>query len=84
MAAVEAGELPIGGRETLEPDESRLEDVFLKLRTLRGISESEIAAGEAAPLLEAGLLVDDRGRLVPTDRGMLLLNEVVLGLTRKP
>jgi hypothetical protein len=27
------------------------------------------------------LLTDDGGSLVPTERGMLLLNELVLGLT---
>ena len=31
--------------------------------------------------VRSGLLTDDLGTLVPTERGMLLLNELVLGLT---
>jgi hypothetical protein len=33
------------------------------------------------PFVASGLLVDDLGQLVPTERGMMLLNELVLGLT---
>ena len=40
--------------------------------------------GRAAPVLQSGLLLDDDGNLVPTERGMLLLNELVLGLTGWP
>ena len=40
------------------------------------------AKGEGGPFVASGLLVDDFGQLVPTERGMLLLNELVLGLTR--
>jgi oxygen-independent coproporphyrinogen-3 oxidase len=83
MAAVESGELPIGGKETLGSADARFEETFLRLRTFRGISAREIGVAEAAPLLETGLLKDERGRLVPTERGMLLLNEVVLALGPK-
>jgi hypothetical protein len=37
--------------------------------------------GRAEPYLQSGLLLDDDGNLIPTERGMLLLNELVLGLT---
>jgi hypothetical protein len=37
--------------------------------------------GGERPYVESGLLVRDNGTLVPTERGMLLLNELVLGLT---
>ena len=38
----------------------------------------------AAPFVESGLLVDEFGQLIPTERGMLLLNELVLALTEAP
>ena len=34
-----------------------------------------------APFLESGLLLDQDGALIPTERGMLVLNELVLALT---
>jgi hypothetical protein len=36
--------------------------------------------GKAEPFLLSGLLEDRGGALVPTERGMLLLNELVLAL----
>jgi hypothetical protein len=56
--------------------------VFLRLRILQGIPASWVDDGREEPYVESGLLVRDDGHLVPTERGMLLLNELVLGLTR--
>jgi oxygen-independent coproporphyrinogen-3 oxidase len=81
LATVERGELPIGGSESLDPQDAYLEEVFLRLRTLEGIPSSWVDDDRAAPFLESGLLIDDLGTLVPTERGMLLLNELVLALT---
>jgi putative oxygen-independent coproporphyrinogen III oxidase len=81
LAMVENGELPIGGSESLEPGDAYLEEVFLQLRILRGVPASWFDAKRYEPYLETGLLQDELGRLVPTERGMLLLNELVLGLT---
>jgi len=80
MTLVEAGDLPVGGGERLEPSDAYLEEVFLRLRILEGIPSSWVEADRAAPFLESGLLVEDDGALVPTERGMLLLNELVLAL----
>ena len=80
MARVEAGELPLGGDERLEPSDAYLEEVFLRLRILQGIPSSWVDAAVALPFLESGLLQEDDGSLVPTERGMLLLNELVLAL----
>lgn len=80
LALVEAGRLPVGGEERLGPSESQLEEVLLRLRTLEGISSSWVEPTAAAPLLESGLLRDDADTLVPTERGMLVLNELVLAL----
>ncbi|HEX5936796.1 MAG TPA: radical SAM family heme chaperone HemW [Actinomycetota bacterium] len=81
LSIVERGELPVGGSEELEPADAYLEEVFLRLRILQGIPSSWVEDGREEPFLESGLLVRDHGRLVPTERGMLLLNELVLGLT---
>jgi oxygen-independent coproporphyrinogen-3 oxidase len=78
---VEAGELPIGGSESLDPGDAYLEEVFLKLRILEGVPASWFEESKYEPYLASGLLEDDLGQLVPTERGMLLLNELVLGLT---
>lgn len=82
MAMVERGTLPVGGSETLEPSDVYLEEVFLKLRILEGIPSSWVDPATVEPLLQSGLLVDDVGSLVPTERGMLLLNELVLAIAR--
>jgi oxygen-independent coproporphyrinogen-3 oxidase len=81
MEKVESGELPIGGSESLDPSDAYLEEVFLKLRILEGVPASWFDAGRYEPYVQNGLLLDDFGQLVPTERGMLLLNELVLGLT---
>jgi putative oxygen-independent coproporphyrinogen III oxidase len=81
LAMVERGELPVGGSEELEPADAYLEEVFLRLRILQGIPASWVDDGREEPFVESGLLVRDDGHLVPTERGMLLLNELVLGLT---
>jgi len=81
LELVEAGTQPVGGQERLEPNDAYLEEVFLRLRILRGVPSSWVEPGKAAPFLDSGLLRDDDGSLVPTERGMLVLNELVLALT---
>ncbi|HLB39738.1 MAG TPA: radical SAM family heme chaperone HemW [Actinomycetota bacterium] len=81
MEKLEAGELPIGGSESLDPSDAYLEEVFLKLRILEGVPTSWFEAERYEPFVSSGLLEDEFGQLVPTERGMLLLNELVLGLT---
>jgi oxygen-independent coproporphyrinogen-3 oxidase len=81
LSMVEEGELPIGGSESLDPSDAYLEEVFLKLRILEGVPASWFEPDRYAGFVEGGLLDDDAGTLVPTERGMLVLNELVLGLT---
>jgi len=81
LEAVEAGRLPVGGEERLGPEELRLEEVLLRLRTFRGLPISRVRPDAAAELLERGLLARADGRVVATERGMLLLNELVLALS---
>ena len=79
-SASRRGQLPTGGDERLDPSDAYLEEVFLRLRILQGIPSSWVDADVALPFLESGLLQEDDGSLVPTERGMLLLNELVLAL----
>ena len=81
LATVEQGELPVGGSETLDASDAYLEEVFLRLRILEGVPASWIDDDRAEPFVESGLLKDEEGSLVPTERGMLLVNEIVFGLT---
>ena len=53
----------------------------MKLRILEGVPASWFAPERYEPFVASGLLEDEFGQLVPTERGMLLLNELVLGLT---
>ena len=84
MSTVERGEFPTGGSETLEPADAYLEEVFLRLRTLQGIPASWVDDDRASPFIASGLLEEGDGSLVPTERGMLLLNELVLALVGDP
>jgi len=81
MEMLGRGELPIGGSESLDPSDAYLEEVFLKLRILEGVPSSWFETDRYERFVRSGLLTDDLGTLVPTERGMLLLNELVLGLT---
>jgi oxygen-independent coproporphyrinogen-3 oxidase len=81
LETVERGDLPIGGDERLDQDEGRLESVFLALRTNAGVRTADIEAGRAEPFLDEGLLEERDGRLVLTERGLFLANDVVLALT---
>jgi putative oxygen-independent coproporphyrinogen III oxidase len=80
LDAVERGLRPVGGEERLTPQEERLEEVFLKLRILEGVPVTSVAGDVASGFLKQGLLRHRNGHLVPTERGMLLLNELVLAL----
>ena len=81
LEAVERGALPVGGEERLEAAETGLEEVFLALRTREGVPAASVAAGREEPYRAAGLLERRGGRLVLTDRGMFVANEVAAGLT---
>jgi oxygen-independent coproporphyrinogen-3 oxidase len=81
MRRVEAGEPAMGGEERLEAPDVYLEEVFLRLRTRRGLPRGWFDPERVRPLVEGGLLGLEGDAVVPTERGMALLNEVVLGLT---
>jgi putative oxygen-independent coproporphyrinogen III oxidase len=81
LELVETGTLPVGGEERLEPSDAYFEEVFLRLRILEGVPSSWVEPERSAPFVETGLLRDEDGSLVPTERGMLVINELVLALT---
>ena len=80
LETVEHGLRPVGGEEHLTLQDERLEEVFLKLRILEGVPVDSVDAEVASDYLGAGFLCRRNGHLVPTERGMLLLNELVLAL----
>ncbi|MEX0990166.1 MAG: radical SAM family heme chaperone HemW [Actinomycetota bacterium] len=81
LETVERGDLPTGGGEGLDPADDYLEEVFLRMRTFHGIPSSWVEADRLGPFLASGLLEEREGSVVPTERGMLLLNELVLAIT---
>jgi putative oxygen-independent coproporphyrinogen III oxidase len=81
LEAVEAGRLPVGGKEVLTDEERRMEDVFLRLRTDAGLPSAEVDPSRAEPYLAAGLLVRRNGSYVLTERGMFLANDLALALS---
>jgi putative oxygen-independent coproporphyrinogen III oxidase len=81
LETVESGTLPIGGEEHLDDGASRLEAMFLGLRTSTGVATADVDRALAAPFVEGGLLVERDGRMVLTERGLFLANDVVLALS---
>jgi putative oxygen-independent coproporphyrinogen III oxidase len=85
IAALEAGQLPPGGTDTLDPDGVAAERLILALRLDSGVP---LAASQAPPLQEhfgwalAAELVDvtPDERIVLTTRGRLLSNELFVRL----
>lgn len=80
VMTLEQGRSPVAGEERLHPSDAYLEEVFLRLRILQGVPSSWIAPRRVRPFLDSGLLREDDGALIPTERGMLVLNELVLAL----
>ncbi|HXV13365.1 MAG TPA: coproporphyrinogen-III oxidase family protein, partial [Candidatus Krumholzibacteria bacterium] len=60
--------------------DQRLESAMLALRTDRGIARDACEPRAVADIIDDGLAVVERGRIRLTDRGYLMLNDVVLRL----
>jgi putative oxygen-independent coproporphyrinogen III oxidase len=80
LQAVEGGTLPVAGEERLSDESARLEELFLALRTSEGLPLEKAIAGSLFPLFDEGLAVRREGRLVLTDRGMFLANDIALAV----
>ncbi len=81
LETVERGESPTGGAEELDPADDYLEEVFLRMRTFHGVPSSWVAEEHLRRFLAGGLVEERFDAVVPTERGMLLLNELVLAIT---
>lgn len=79
---VEGGVPPVGGEEVLDATDERFEEVFLRLRIREGVPLSWIDREAADLFVAEGLLERVEGGVAATERGLFLLNELVLGLTR--
>jgi len=73
---------PVVGRETLTPEQLRLERLMLGMRTQRGIAREDVSADVSVleRLERAGLVVVHDARVVPTARGMLFADRLPLVL----
>jgi len=80
LEEVESGRLPLGGGEVLTDDERRMERLLLGLRVAEGVPVEWIDGRQGEEFVEQGLAEVRAGRLTPTDRGMLLANDLVLAL----
>jgi len=82
-AALAAGRAPRAGRETLTPEQVRLETVYLGFRTREGVDlkviESQPGWGRVlSRLQEEGLLRLENGRVAATPRGLVVADRLPL------
>ena len=82
LAAVEAGISPESGSERLDDSERRAEGLQLAIRTRHGVAARDIDDAVLADLGEEGGLIERQGdRVVLTERGRFLANEVAIRIT---
>lgn len=79
LAAIEAGRSPESGSEQLGVDERRVELLQLAIRTRSGVAADEVDGAEVDAL--AGFVERRDDRVVLTEHGRLLANEVAIRLT---
>ncbi len=81
IGAVHSGVSPVGGEELLSEEDRELERLLLGLRVSDGVPAEWVQMRRAEAFVAEGLARADGGRLVLTDRGMFVANDVVLALT---
>lgn len=81
---VAEGRDPVAGREELQPDQVRLEDTYLGLRTDRGVATDSIPALECGTWLREGWATVSGGRVRLTPAGWLRLDGLVARLSGEP
>src|SRR5215208_715936 len=77
---VATGSSPAAGRELLDEDAIRLEELYLGLRTAAGLAESRIPARVRAAWNKAGWAVTSAGRVRLTAEGWLRLDALVASI----
>jgi oxygen-independent coproporphyrinogen-3 oxidase len=81
--ALAAGAAPVAGRESLTPEQLRLETLYLGFRTRRGVALEDLHPycnwkAALAELAEAGLVEVVQGRARPTRQGFLVADGLPL------
>ncbi len=76
-----AGGSPVQGSESLTPDQVGLEELYLSLRTLKGVPELRLDPTLTAQWVAAGWAVRESGRVRLTVLGWLRLDPLVAGVT---
>jgi oxygen-independent coproporphyrinogen-3 oxidase len=82
-SSLHAGESPVAEAETLTPAQIRLESLALGFRTREGVSlatlrEQPGADAMVAALTRAGLVRVDRGRVIATNQGLVVADQLPL------
>jgi oxygen-independent coproporphyrinogen-3 oxidase len=78
---VAAGADPLGGSETLTPENVLAEDVYLGLRTMNGLPMAEVDNGMVAEWEKKSWAVKRNGRVMLTAEGWLRLDSLAAALT---
>jgi oxygen-independent coproporphyrinogen-3 oxidase len=81
LSRAQRGEDPVAGRETLDREQMRAEEVYLKLRTASGLVLSEAEREHVEPWLGAGWGEMDGSTLRLTAAGWLRLDALATDLT---
>jgi putative oxygen-independent coproporphyrinogen III oxidase len=82
--ALSKGEAPVADRETLNPEQTRLEALYLGLRTREGVALDLLLDARRGKIglqeiVRAGLAEVKDGRLVPTREGLVVADRLALG-----
>jgi len=79
-----AGEAPVAGEEILTPEQTRLEALYLGLRTREGVDLNVLLKAQRGKIglqemVKAGLAKVRDNRLIPTRKGLVVADRLALG-----
>ena len=80
-AAIAAGQSPIESEESLTPEQRHLEHLYLGLRTVEGIAQTDCPPDRLSAWVERGWVVEADGRVQCSPEGWLRLDALVRDLT---
>ena len=79
--AIAAGESPVAGSERLDPEAVQLEELYLGLRTLEGVTLDRVPAEAGRAWIRSGWATSHAGRLRLTAEGWLRLDALAATTT---
>lgn len=79
-SALQAGQTPVEFEELLSPEQMRVERVALGIRTSDGVGGEWVEGDRLDALQNEGLIILRKGRVVPTQRGLLVADALALAL----